>query len=106
MTKYDAVARTVDAEQWNPLPAAPGCAPEQMPPANSDVVRLHTISRWPRRRMVWQVQTIHGDWVSIEPGDYLVLEPDGKHVYPCKAEIFEKHYVPHNPQGNAPHERD
>lgn len=41
------------------------------------------------------VHTIHaGQGVFIEPGDYIIPEPDGIHYYPCKPDIFEKKYEP------------
>lgn len=39
------------------------------------------------------VHTIHdGQIVNLEIGDYILLEPDGQHFYPCKPEIFEVSY--------------
>lgn len=39
------------------------------------------------------VHTIHdGQIVNLEIGDYVIPEPDGKHYYPCKPDIFEKTY--------------
>ncbi len=41
------------------------------------------------------VHTIHeGQHVMIESGDWIIPEPDGKHFYPCKPDIFEKTYEP------------
>lgn len=36
------------------------------------------------------VTTIHGNLVHIQPGDYIVAEPDGVHYYPCKPDIWER----------------
>ena len=30
--------------------------------------------------------------ISVEVGDWIVAEPDGKHFYPVKPDIFEKTY--------------
>ena len=41
------------------------------------------------------VHTIHGGQiVNLEIGDYVVPEPDGKHFYPIKPDIFEATYEP------------
>lgn len=40
------------------------------------------------------VMTTHGCPVTIVPGDYVILEPDGNGHYPCKPEIFEKRWEP------------
>lgn len=52
----------------------------------------HAVSR--RKGYRWQVLTIHGQWTDIAPFDWLILEPDGLHAYPCKPDIFEKTYEP------------
>lgn len=39
------------------------------------------------------VHTVHNDQiVNLEAGDWIVPEPDGVHLYPCKEDIFEKTY--------------
>jgi hypothetical protein len=39
------------------------------------------------------VHTIHNNQlVNLEIGDYIIPEPDGKHFYPCKPDIFNKTY--------------
>ena len=39
------------------------------------------------------VHTIHaGQIVILDPGDWIIPEPDGKHFYPCKPDIFEATY--------------
>lgn len=39
------------------------------------------------------VHTIHNNQiVFLEIGDWVIPEPDGKHFYPCKADIFEANY--------------
>ena len=41
------------------------------------------------------VHTIHNNQgVSLEDGDWILPEPDGKHFYPVKKEIFESAYEP------------
>ncbi len=39
------------------------------------------------------VHTIHNNqMVLLEVGDWIMPEPDGKHFYPCKPDIFEATY--------------
>jgi hypothetical protein len=41
------------------------------------------------------VETIHdGQTVDLEPGDWVLPEPDGIHFYPCKPDIFDATYEP------------
>ncbi len=41
------------------------------------------------------VHTIHGGQpVFVEPGDWVIPEPDGEHFYPCKPDIFAATYEP------------
>ena len=39
------------------------------------------------------VHTIHNNQIVIlEIGDWIISEPDGKHFYPCKPDIFDNTY--------------
>lgn len=38
------------------------------------------------------VVTVHGQRCYIEPGDWILPEPDGVHFYPCKPDIFAATY--------------
>jgi hypothetical protein len=38
------------------------------------------------------VVTVHGQRCYIEPGDWIIPEPDGVHYYPCKPDIFAATY--------------
>lgn len=40
----------------------------------------------------FEVQTINGERVSVEVGNYVIAESDGKHFYPCVAEVFDATY--------------
>lgn len=40
------------------------------------------------------VVTTHGQRCYIEPGDWIIPEPDGVHFYPCKPDIFAATYEP------------
>jgi hypothetical protein len=43
------------------------------------------------------VVTIHLQKCFLEPGDWVIQEPDGEHFYPCKPDIFAATYVPECP---------
>lgn len=38
------------------------------------------------------VVTIHDQETYIEPGDFIIQEPDGEHYYPCKPDVFVTNY--------------
>jgi len=38
------------------------------------------------------VTTIHEQRSYLADGDWVIGEPDGKHFYPCKPDIFEQTY--------------
>lgn len=38
------------------------------------------------------VVTIHDQRVYLENGDWIIMEPDGEHYYPCKPDIFANTY--------------
>lgn len=39
------------------------------------------------------LHAIHGGQsVYLEPGDWILPQPDGEHFYPCKPDIFEATY--------------
>jgi hypothetical protein len=40
------------------------------------------------------VITIHGQRAYLDPGDWVITEPDGVHHYPCKPDIFAATYEP------------
>lgn len=40
------------------------------------------------------VTTIHGERAHLADGDWMILEPDGQHAYPCKPDIFARTYEP------------
>lgn len=79
------------AEQWVPVRGDEHKRKPEMPypPVH------HSVSRQTKKG--WQVKTIHGQWTDITPWDWLILEPDELHVYPCKPDTFEKTYLPVRP---------
>jgi hypothetical protein len=52
----------------------------------------------PERREVWSttqyVTTIQGQRVNVEPGEWIVQEPDGIHYYPIADDVFRRKYEP------------
>ena len=76
MSKFRSKLRIIDAEQWKPGKFVPGaCACHQ------------------QQYLLPHVHTIHkGQIALIEPGDWIIAEPDGKHFYPCKPDIFKDNY--------------
>lgn len=77
-----------DAEQWFPgkkVPGVRGVNPSAMDAGcfvGGKCCRPH-------------IHTAHnGQVVELEPGDYVVAEPDGRGFYPVKPDIFEKFNEP------------
>jgi len=69
--KYRKKPIIVEAEQWYPGENIPG-------------VQTDGTFSW--------VVTIHNQKSYLEPGDYVIREPDGIHYYPCKPEVFRNTY--------------
>jgi hypothetical protein len=40
------------------------------------------------------VVTIQGQEVTLQPGDWVIEEPDGIHYYPCSPEVFAQRWQP------------
>lgn len=38
------------------------------------------------------VVTVHPQRCYLQPGDWIIPEPDGEHFYPCRPDIFEATY--------------
>lgn len=73
MAKWRTKPQVKEAEQWFPGKVVPGVLFER--DGGCD----------PRPYVV----TIHCQRAYLEPGDYVVTEPDGTHHYPCKPDIWE-----------------
>lgn len=62
------------------------------------VVDAELFTGGPTRGVQWTpdgmpfVITIHLEPTKVEPGDWIIEEPDGIHYYPCKSVIFEATY--------------
>ena len=72
-----------------------------------DGLKLHSASYHKDRRTInsWfgGVVTIHEQTTTVVIGDWIVTEPDGKHHYPIKPDIFKETYSPHD---TPPHNQD
>lgn len=44
------------------------------------------------KQITYNVTTIHGQLTSVIPADWIIMEPDGIHAYPCKPDIFKATY--------------
>lgn len=38
------------------------------------------------------VQTLQGRDVDVNPGEWIIQEPDGEHYYPCADSVFQERY--------------
>lgn len=74
-----------EATQWlGPGYLAAGVEREWVPNYGTDTEGVYR----------YYVVTTHGQKTFVQPGDYIVREPDGNGHYPCKAEIFEREHEP------------
>ena len=90
--KYRKRPVIVEATQWFPDKEVTGVVLYQPPDA---VIggRGHGEQRF-EQDTYYAVTKIHGQVTRIEPGDWIITEPDGQHHYPCKPEIFAVTYEP------------
>ena len=81
----------VEAEQWFPGKEVKGV----FAVTSTAVIggRGHGRQEFPQEPRA-AVTTIHGQVAYLEPGDWVITEPDGIHHYPCKPDIFDKTYEP------------
>lgn len=79
MSKYRKKPVVVDAEQY--LPGQQRALPNGVHPAN-----VQEYANGPF------VITAHSQRVYVEPGDWIIAEPDGRGFYPCKPDIFAATY--------------
>ena len=47
---------------------------------------------WSMTREQYYVETIHLQKAYLDEGDWIIVEPDGQHCYPCKPDIFKDNY--------------
>lgn len=82
--------KVVDAEQWFPGKDVPGVFFYQPPPA-----RLHDrqggFSEFPQNPY-YAIRQGDGKIFRVDPGDWIIREPDGIHYYPCKPDVFAAKY--------------
>ena len=79
---------TVTAWRFDPTSTDSGTATWQLEPrcvASISVRDDGTYGLWVQKSKAW---------CDLEPGDYIVAEPDGLGVYPCKRAIFEASHDP------------
>lgn len=69
-----------EAEQWFPGKAIAGVCTCQSDGPFIDAPHVHTIH--------------DNQSVKLEPGDFVVPEPDGIHYYPCKPDIWLERHEP------------
>lgn len=88
MAKYRKKPIVVEAEQFHVM-EWPNCPEGVEKRVAAEVVDGETTGRsceW------FVVVTIHGQEANVVDGDWIIEEPDGKHHYPCKPDIFEQTY--------------
>lgn len=83
MGKYRKRPVIVDAEQWFPGKEVRGV--QHFKPVGVDI---HIANE------AWFVETIHNQRAWLAPGDWVIMEPDGIHFYPCKPDVFQAVYEP------------
>lgn len=71
----------VEAEQWFPDKALPG-------------VYWEPETRDDGEKIIPYVVTIHGQRAYLAAGDWIIVESDAKHHYPCKPDVFAATYEP------------
>jgi len=49
---------------------------------------------WDKRRVDFLlIKTLEGNF-KVQKNDWIIVEPDSEHYYPCKPDIFEQTYEP------------
>lgn len=91
MARYRSKPREVEARQWSPGTLVPGVHVEDPSGRKRENYESEGTSASPMR---YFVVTIHRQRAYLDPGDYVITEPDGRHHYPVKPAIFEAHYEP------------
>ena len=75
---------TIEAEQFFPIswPRIRGVRRREVYDDHGEVMKV-----------IFSVTTIYNrQSVDLEPGDWIIPEPDGEHFYLCKPDIFNKTY--------------
>ena len=81
----------IEAEQWFPGKDIPGVHSEE---CWTEIGHRSGQAQRFRQPDRFYVVTIHRQKVYLEPGDYVVTEPDGQHFYPVKPDIFTARWEP------------
>lgn len=85
MKLYKRKVTVVEAEQF-----FPSSVPWGVQVQKGDYHAWDAADRWDR----YYVVTAHGQRVYLEPGDWVIAEPDGRGYYPVKPDIFASMYEP------------
>jgi len=83
----------IEAEQWFPEKDVPGVHCEEVWATIGSRIPGVEPKRF-RQPDLFYVVAIHGQKAYLEPGDWVVTEPDGKHQYPVKPDIFAARWEP------------
>jgi hypothetical protein len=89
MPKFRSRPATIEATQWFPGVEHPGVRAEA---SYATIGGRGGGSQTVRQPDNHYVTTIHGQKAYLEPGDWVVTEPDGVHHYPVKPDVFEKRW--------------
>jgi hypothetical protein len=92
MARFRREPTFIDAEQWFPGRAVAGVFVDD--PARADPGNAWPVDQAPPTAPRHFVVTAHRQRVYLEPGDWVIAEPDGVHHYPCKPDIFRAIYKP------------
>jgi hypothetical protein len=90
LAQYRSKPKTVEAVQWFPDKDVPGVFREDPNDHSRQVYEPEPAPAEVR----YFVVTIHRQRAYLDPGDYVITEPDGIHHYPCRPDIFEEKYRP------------
>jgi len=77
----------------------------RLPGKPVECLQFHFLDAWPNmvgrdeKTLEPYVTTIHGQRAFLADGDWIMPEPDGKHFYPCKPDIFAATYELALPSG-------
>lgn len=89
MQKYKSLPSECMAEQFGGFYATPYPEGVEMEDNSNDAARTEMFGRY-----AFYVITTHGQRAYLQPGDWVVREPNGNGYYPVKPEIFEKRWTP------------
>ena len=91
MAKFRSKPTEIDAVQWFPGVEHPGIHRYALktPIVCDDPFTLGEPTEW-----AYEIMTMHEQYVSLSPGDWIVAEPVPDRYYPIKPDVFAKKYEP------------